>query len=66
MLASGVKRENIVIETVPGSYELPMACARYVASSAFGFVLRGGGRRRVVCSEVQSQARKDMEGFSKC
>ena len=28
MLKSGVKRDNIVIETVPGSYELPMACAQ--------------------------------------
>lgn len=28
LMASGVKRENIVVETVPGSYELPMACAR--------------------------------------
>lgn len=28
MLKSGVKRDNIVVETVPGSYELPMACAR--------------------------------------
>ncbi|BGP01563.1 6,7-dimethyl-8-ribityllumazine synthase [Rhodotorula toruloides] len=33
MLASGVKRENIVIETVPGSYELPMACSRLIAAS---------------------------------
>lgn len=30
MLSQGVKRENIVIETVPGSYELPTACARFV------------------------------------
>lgn len=30
MLAAGVLRDNIVIETVPGSYELPMACARSV------------------------------------
>lgn len=28
LMASGVKRENIIVETVPGSYELPMACAR--------------------------------------
>ncbi|GAA5833089.1 hypothetical protein JCM11251_006513 [Rhodosporidiobolus azoricus] len=33
MLESGVKRENIVIETVPGSYELPMACSRLIAAS---------------------------------
>ncbi|GAA5917551.1 hypothetical protein JCM6882_001728 [Rhodosporidiobolus microsporus] len=33
MLKSGVKRENIVIETVPGSYELPMACSRLIAAS---------------------------------
>ncbi|KAK4050226.1 lumazine synthase [Microbotryomycetes sp. JL201] len=29
----GVKRDNIVIETVPGSYELPMACSRMIAAS---------------------------------
>jgi 6,7-dimethyl-8-ribityllumazine synthase len=29
MLKSGVKKDNIVIETVPGSYELPLACSRY-------------------------------------
>jgi 6,7-dimethyl-8-ribityllumazine synthase len=25
---AGVKEENIVVESVPGSYELPFACAR--------------------------------------
>lgn len=30
LLSYNVKRENIVIETVPGSYELPMACSRCV------------------------------------
>ncbi|GAA5936212.1 hypothetical protein JCM1841_007036 [Sporobolomyces salmonicolor] len=33
MLKSGAKRENIVVETVPGSYELPMACSRLIAAS---------------------------------
>ncbi|GJN90437.1 hypothetical protein Rhopal_003448-T1 [Rhodotorula paludigena] len=33
MIKSGVKRENIVVETVPGSYELPMACSRLIAAS---------------------------------
>lgn len=28
MVSKGVKRDNIVVETVPGSYELPTACAR--------------------------------------
>lgn len=27
----GVKESNIVIESVPGSFELPMACSRYVS-----------------------------------
>jgi len=26
----GVKESNIVIESVPGSFELPLACSRYV------------------------------------
>ena len=26
----GVKESNIVIQSVPGSYELPLACSRYV------------------------------------
>ncbi|GAA6023915.1 hypothetical protein JCM10207_009273 [Rhodosporidiobolus poonsookiae] len=33
MVEFGVKKENIVIETVPGSYELPMACSRLIAAS---------------------------------
>ncbi|KAL2439035.1 6,7-dimethyl-8-ribityllumazine synthase [Exophiala dermatitidis] len=33
MLASGVKEENIVIESVPGSYELPLAVQRIYAAS---------------------------------
>jgi 6,7-dimethyl-8-ribityllumazine synthase len=33
MLASGVKEENIVLESVPGSYELPMAVQKVYAAS---------------------------------
>ena len=33
MLAQGVKEENIVIESVPGSYELPLAVQRFYAAS---------------------------------
>lgn len=33
MLASGVKEENIVVESVPGSYELPLAVQRIYAAS---------------------------------
>jgi len=33
LLASGVQRENIVIESVPGSYELPLAVQRVYAAS---------------------------------
>ncbi|GAA5852487.1 hypothetical protein JCM9279_003468 [Rhodotorula babjevae] len=33
MVKMGVSRDNIVIETVPGSYELPMACSRLIAAS---------------------------------
>lgn len=32
LLKAGVKKENIVIQTVPGSYELPTAVARLVDS----------------------------------
>jgi 6,7-dimethyl-8-ribityllumazine synthase len=28
MMKYGAKRENIVIESIPGSYELPIACSR--------------------------------------
>ena len=28
----GVKDSNIVVESVPGSYELPLACSRYPKS----------------------------------
>lgn len=27
----GVKDSNIVIESVPGSFELPLACSRYIS-----------------------------------
>ncbi|RVX68839.1 6,7-dimethyl-8-ribityllumazine synthase [Exophiala mesophila] len=33
MLASGVKEENIVMESVPGSYELPLAAQKIYAAS---------------------------------
>jgi 6,7-dimethyl-8-ribityllumazine synthase len=33
LLASGVKEENIVLESVPGSYELPLAVQRVYAAS---------------------------------
>jgi 6,7-dimethyl-8-ribityllumazine synthase len=28
LLESGVKAENIIVQTVPGSYELPFACQK--------------------------------------
>lgn len=28
--AQGVKETHIVVESVPGSYELPLACSKYV------------------------------------
>ncbi|QLL33117.1 hypothetical protein HG536_0E00270 [Torulaspora globosa] len=33
MLSMGVKEENIVVETVPGSFELPWGCRRFVEIS---------------------------------
>jgi len=33
MLSSGVKEENIILESVPGSYELPLAVQRVYAAS---------------------------------
>ena len=30
----GVKEENIVVKSVPGSYELPFACSKWVLSSS--------------------------------
>lgn len=32
LVKSGVKTENIVVENVSGSYELPSACSRYVVA----------------------------------
>lgn len=32
--AVGVKESNIVVQSVPGSYELPMAVSKYVKPSA--------------------------------
>lgn len=33
LLAQGVKEENIVVQTVPGAYELPLAVQRFYAGS---------------------------------
>jgi 6,7-dimethyl-8-ribityllumazine synthase len=33
LTASGVKADNIVIEDVSGSFELPLACSRLIAAS---------------------------------
>lgn len=42
--ANGVKEENIVIQSVPGSYELPYAVQRmYIASQQQSSALPGGG-----------------------
>lgn len=44
LAAAGVKSENIVIQTVPGSYELPFAVQRMYASSQIqASSLSGGG-----------------------
>ncbi|EDR14916.1 uncharacterized protein LACBIDRAFT_182050 [Laccaria bicolor S238N-H82] len=32
---SGVKESNIVVQSVPGSFELPLACSRYVRDRAY-------------------------------
>lgn len=31
----GVKESNIVIESVPGSFELPLACSKYAFCTSF-------------------------------
>ncbi len=36
--AAGVKEENIVVESVPGSFELPMACSKCVSCRCTGVV----------------------------
>jgi 6,7-dimethyl-8-ribityllumazine synthase len=35
LFAAGVKEENITIQTVPGSYELPIGVQRYVNTPGF-------------------------------
>lgn len=32
LLAAGVKEQNITVQSVPGSYELPFATQRYISS----------------------------------
>lgn len=34
---SGVKESNIIVQSVPGSFELPLACSRYVRDRASSF-----------------------------
>jgi 6,7-dimethyl-8-ribityllumazine synthase len=68
MLASGVKRENIVIETVPGSYELPMACsrcARPVDTRSLPFPALTVFARLIAASQIQASASaNDLMGTS--
>ena len=37
---AGVKDENIVVQTVPGSYELPYAVKQYVLGSSLGYEVK--------------------------
>lgn len=39
LFAAGVKEENITIQTVPGSYELPIGVQRYVQTPSIHFNL---------------------------
>ena len=34
LLECGVRQENIIIESVPGSFELPLACSKYAFADA--------------------------------
>ena len=43
LLASGVRPENIVLQSVPGSYELPYAVARIYAASQVQATTAAGG-----------------------
>ena len=36
----GVKDSNIVIESVPGSFELPLACSRYISQITLLLLVR--------------------------
>lgn len=48
--ACGVKEGNIVIQSVPGSFELPLACSKYVTRCALPAALKerlAQGHRRV-------------------
>lgn len=48
--ACGVKEGNIIIQSVPGSFELPLACSKYVTRCALPAALKGRltqGHRRV-------------------
>lgn len=68
ILASGVKPENIVIETVPGSYELPLAVQRVYAASqvqgAASTVASGVGNLATGISDLLggSNSTTDLQG----
>ena len=68
MLDSGVKRENIIIETVPGSYELPLAVQRvYAASqvqSTTGTIASGAGSLFSATSDLLGGSSTDLKGHA--
>ena len=50
----GVKDSNIVIESVPGSFELPLACSRYIFQIIMLFVISHYMHRMIAGSHVQT------------
>lgn len=52
---SGVKESNIVVQSVPGSFELPLACAKYVLLSSMRDVPLSSNRV-IAGSHVQADA----------
>lgn len=71
LLASGVKRNNIAVAWVPGSFELPLACQKIAAAKkydgivAIGCVIKGDtDHHKYIAREVSRGIMEVMLKFS--
>ncbi|KAF2810108.1 Lumazine synthase [Mytilinidion resinicola] len=62
---SGVKEENIVIQSVPGSYELPFAVQRMYASSQLQSTALGAGSLVSAATDLLGGSTSDLPSLTK-
>ena len=63
--AAGVRDENIVIQTVPGSYELPYAVQRMYLASQTQHAATAGGTLTSAATDLLGGSTTDLAGLAK-